>query len=97
VIIVVVAAAALRVVIPMLSKSTSVADASAQPPANESEAGTGDTLAALLSIGSLVGGAAFQMPSNPQNNVLNWLAGNANLESYTDKRRFSVMYSLLST
>jgi len=54
----------------------------------------------LLSSVSLDGGAALQTPSTPQNNALNWLAGNANLESYSDEKkiqRYTLATLYLST
>jgi hypothetical protein len=73
------ASAAAGVVIPMLVfKSTPAgANDSAQTPGPE--AGTGDTLTALLSKVSL-GGAALRARSTPKNAALNWLAGNAKLK-----------------
>jgi len=41
----------------------------------------------LLSSVSLDSGAALQTQSTPQNDALNWLAGNANLKSYSDKMK----------
>ncbi len=44
-------------------------------------------LTQLLASASLDGGAALRTPSTPQNMALNWLAGNANLGSYTDQKK----------
>jgi hypothetical protein len=44
-------------------------------------------LAELLSSISLDGGTALQTPSTPQYNALNWLAGNANLDGYSNQRK----------
>jgi len=41
----------------------------------------------LLTSVSLDGGTALQSPSAPQNNALNWLAGNTNLNTYSDKKK----------
>lgn len=41
----------------------------------------------LLSAASLDGGAALKAPSTPQNQALTWLAGNANLDSYSDEKK----------
>jgi len=41
----------------------------------------------LLTSVSPDGGAALKTPSTPQNNALNWLAGNANLDAYSDDKK----------
>jgi hypothetical protein len=44
-------------------------------------------LTELLSDVSTDGGEALQTPSTAQNEALNWLAGNANLDSYADEKK----------
>lgn len=46
-----------------------------------------DQLVALLSSVSLDDGEALQTPSTPQNNAVSWLAGNANLSTYSDAKK----------
>jgi hypothetical protein len=50
-------------------------------------------LVELLEEVSSDGGAALSTPSTPQNRALNWLAGNANLDSYSNERKIQ-RYSL---
>jgi hypothetical protein len=54
---------------------------------------TGDTLTTLLSSVLLDGGGALQTHSMPQNTVLNWLAGNADLESYSGDQKKILYFS----
>jgi len=41
----------------------------------------------FLSMASLDGGTALQNPSTTQNDALKWLAGNANLDTYSDTKK----------
>jgi hypothetical protein len=54
---------------------------------------TGDTLTTLLSSVLLDGRGALQTHFMPQNTVLNWLAGNANLESYSGDQKKIIYFS----
>jgi len=65
----------LGVILPSKSSTTSA-------PATASQ-----DLIDMLSTISLDGGSALQTPSTPQNKALNWLAGNANLDEYTEERK----------
>ncbi len=58
-----------------------------QTPSPTTQSPADQNLAALLSDVSPDGGAALRSPSTPQNNALKWLAGNANLDSYSDERK----------
>lgn len=45
------------------------------------------SLIELLSSVSLDGGVALQTPSEPQNDAMKWLAGNAYLDTYSDEKK----------
>ena len=57
------------------------------PPAQSTMSPSLQSLTELLSSVSLDGGTALQTPLTPQYNALNWLAGNANLDSYSNERK----------
>jgi len=80
---------ALGVAIPMTKKSTIPQPASVGPIPTQAAptSGSQDSLMALISSVSLDGGTALQTPSTPQNDALNWLAGNANLDTYSDTKK----------
>ncbi len=54
---------------------------------------TGDTLTTLLSSVLFDGRGALQTHFMPQYTVLNWLAGNANLESYSGDQKKIIYFS----